>query len=454
MTHQKAKQILRPPSFAGRMVRGASEIVATLALVALVLVVVGAIAAIMLAPFYVSGKSFGLRGGVPYVAPYFGIFISSVLLISLNKKTRSKQRSKDGTTPIPLRVATSKTNSGCSHLLVFNWLLGVSLTVSILAAPFVAYRYFRPTQAALYLLPYAVVVLIGVVLAFFVQSMEREWKKGRLNVKSASRTKVASEYDQSVRKANRTIDTPKEDAEQRKSATPRLEPYDEPDEIPSAALRESTTKQFSQGSPPLTRESSSRSSLPDEPVFKTLRVTAEEQTDFNCRIRIRFLFFNGLGEEIALDDIHNRLYEMKIRYSAPLTLGYRSEVYLLQDNTMLKSNASYSLAPGDGFEMELVFQLTSNEPARFVFGLLLDYYMVKDRKQIVRSTIPSDCIYMLKAQSTHTFGPKARFELTGIDEAFVAALREQYAGDTDFLLYVDQIASILERHVSFRPILK
>jgi hypothetical protein len=231
--------------------------------------------------------------------------------------------------------------------------------------------------------------------------------------------------------------------------TPLLDPLGDPDAIPKESIGESVISEH-------ISESLSFNSGLSEPTFKTLRAVAKKENAERCTLKIRFVFLNTTSKQISIEDIHNRLYECKIVWHAPLTLGYHSEVKLLQDNTILKESRSYSLEPGDGYEIDLVFQLTrgDNEPTRHLFGLLVDYYTVEPSGRIDRKTMTSDCIYMMKCRSTHTFGPNAEFELTAIDQSFIEELKSRHENESGMLEYINQIESILKDHLAFRPIPK
>ena len=201
---------------------------------------------------------------------------------------------------------------------------------------------------------------------------------------------------------------------------------------------------------PLLKEMKTAAHL--NPAFKTLRVTADEQTS-GLKLRIRFICANPLDIEIAVDDIHVVLFERFIGENYRMTLGHISEVILTKDNTILKEDRSYSLCPGDGFEIDLVIGMSNkgDDPARVIFGLVIDY-ITDYAKAPSRKTMPSDCIYMVRYKSLTTFGPKTKIEIVAIDTEFLNYQRLKNSNDAQAIEYLETLQGILEKHQSFRPI--
>src|SRR5262245_55870387 len=103
------------------------------------------------------------------------------------------------------------------------------------------------------------------------------------------------------------------------------------------------------------------SSSNDEPIFKILRTSFQGLAPAKWRFKIRFLLFNHIAETLGLDDMHAAVYLRIVPTPPLLTIGYRGEANLSQDNSLWKDNQSYSLARNDGFEMTLAMDLSRIE---------------------------------------------------------------------------------------------
>lgn len=197
-----------------------------------------------------------------------------------------------------------------------------------------------------------------------------------------------------------------------------------------------------------------------EPLYRTLRVDTTAIGEARWRLTIRFLLFNALRETVGLDDIHARVYERNVPTPTFMTVSYRGDVLLQQDNTILKKDATYSLESGDGFEMALALEVTRFENAgvygtqeavvgsvRTVFGLLVDYYVVTGSRMIRRS-LPSDSLYMFEhlADRSMTHGT-----LTAVDTDKLAELRQRHRSNRPMMDVVQRLEDLLAEHLAFRP---
>ena len=198
----------------------------------------------------------------------------------------------------------------------------------------------------------------------------------------------------------------------------------------------------------------------DEPVFKTLRADLEKIGDAKWRLRIRFVFLNTLNETLAVDDMHTRLYEKELPGYYPATIGYRKDVLLLEDNTIWKDEKSYSLGPGDGYELVLVLEITrmagsegygtfreSAGPVSTVFGLLVDYYCATTTSGLERRALPSDCIYVFEAEDDSA-------EFRAIDSETIRELVSRYKTDQNAMKRLERLETLLADHLAFRPVPK
>ncbi|KFB69563.1 MAG: hypothetical protein CAPSK01_000726 [Candidatus Accumulibacter vicinus] len=145
---------------------------------------------------------------------------------------------------------------------------------------------------------------------------------------------------------------------------------------------------------------------------------------------------------------------------------YHSDVILTQDNTIWKDNRSYSLKSGDAFEMVLVMEMTRYEddnvpgPLRAVFGFLLDYIILTPSGGIVRKALPSDCIYLFEYKLLgHPGGENwkeisdledGEFVLRAIGHEEIAEMKKQYNNDSQKVKKIDDIESMLHKHMLSR----
>lgn len=481
----RAKELLRPPSWWQSLCwYVAGPVWADMFLITFWLVLPITVIAIPVAPVFVVLNAFGFPRGLVFLCPYVALCALWALSSFLYRgRTRDKltknekgaqndgpgkmgQCSTDTNEPrqVPvfstdflrdLRRSISTSRGAISFLTVFvPWflisLLMLLFTATAFVTPFViAFRYFSLLPALVCLLPCEalVVVIFGLIVLTRDKMRPGYLGSGTRPAVNSVKSHCSGSPVQHPKIHNilesKDISRPKPAL----PAKPRLKPLEEPDEIPTAALKKSSICRYKKPSGDEVAHDVIWAAK--SPLFKTMRVSAEPKNNLHCTLRISFVFLDTLLEEIVLDDIHNALYDMTIARAAPLTIGYRGEVYLLQDNTLLKQKGeSYSLKPGEGYEMDLVFEFTANEPSRFVFGLLVDYYSISGNS-ITRSAMPSDCIYMLKHDSKHSFGSNTKFELTAIDFAFVDDLRKRYMNDPDLLEYVAQIETVLIRHTQF-----
>lgn len=202
-----------------------------------------------------------------------------------------------------------------------------------------------------------------------------------------------------------------------------------------------------------------RSTSVQEPCFKTLRVSLEKISKAKWRFRIRFVFLNLTQDTITLDDIHTAIYVKYVPTPPYLTISYRGEMSLLQDNSVFKGDQDYSLLPGKGYEIVLVFEQTrlegaplyggdSEEPGPLisVCGLFVDYYYFRG-SEIQRKAIPSDTVYYFQCSDKEDEG-----ELHVVDEEFLQELSSRTYHSAKGI--VDKVEHIAAKHVSERPVPK
>ena len=193
------------------------------------------------------------------------------------------------------------------------------------------------------------------------------------------------------------------------------------------------------------------------PIFKTLRADVIKIGPAKWRFKVRFLFKNSLKQEIVVDDMHTRVYEKDVPTPAYMTIKYRGDVLLLQDNTIWKDNKSYSLKSNDGYEIVIVLEMTRIEgsplygpdhvrdgPVRTIFGLIIDYYYV-DGIDVKRGSLPSDCIYLFEYKNNYDWE-----ELKAIDSVVIEEIRMRHVGDSIMTPVVQRLEGLLTEHLSFR----
>lgn len=199
----------------------------------------------------------------------------------------------------------------------------------------------------------------------------------------------------------------------------------------------------------------------EEPVFKTLRVYLEKIAEARWRFKIRFVFKNVTEHVITLDDIHTAIYEKYVPAPPYATISYRGEMLLQQDNSILKEGQDYSLRPGEGYEMVLVFEQTRLEGAPLyggdfetpgamisICGLFVDYYYFEG-SEIVRRAIPSDTVYYFECADKSDRG-----HLHAVDATFIENLKGRTYHSAPAKSIVERVGAILEKHVAARPSLK
>ena len=168
----------------------------------------------------------------------------------------------------------------------------------------------------------------------------------------------------------------------------------------------------------------------------------------------------GLDREIVIDDMHAFHFETNAFAPLLLTISFYGDVWLRQDNTILKERRDYSLRPGDGYRINLLFEATRIEaiPAygllpfekeggvTVVFGLLLDYYSMTS-SGLDRRAIPSDRIYIFR------YGAEKGLWFEGLDADALKALKRRPANKTkEIQEFIQRLEGYLSKHLSFRPI--
>jgi hypothetical protein len=197
--------------------------------------------------------------------------------------------------------------------------------------------------------------------------------------------------------------------------------------------------------------------------FHTLRCEADPSGDGKWLLSITFEVWNPpLAPEIVIDDLHVRLFE-KDAFAPPLaTISYFGDVWLRQDNSILKDGRDYELKSGDGYQINLVLQATRVEGAPaygmlptetagqllVVFGLLLDYYW-REGATLKRATLPSDRIYV--------FNSSGKFQgsaMLSIDSGNITSLATAQHSNRATEKLVERLGEYVREHSSFRPVPK
>lgn len=165
------------------------------------------------------------------------------------------------------------------------------------------------------------------------------------------------------------------------------------------------------------------------------------------------MFSNGTSREIALDDVHAILYERFVAPSYQLDLSHIGEVKLLKDNCILKDQRSYSLHPGDGFKIDLALRMTnkSDDAARVIFGLLVDYLVDYAGASPTRQVCTSDSVYVVRYKN---LASPDLTEFIAVDREWLGEARSGRAAERGMIGYLDQLGGILQRHLSFQGIPK
>lgn len=199
--------------------------------------------------------------------------------------------------------------------------------------------------------------------------------------------------------------------------------------------------------------------IADTPVFRTLRLSHEDISPGKWKLKIRFLLFNSSLTSITVDDLHTRIYERQASSPPLLTIGYRRELFLLQDNSIWKQDESYHLASGDGYDMTVVLEVTRMEGSpvygsfgemsgafRAVFGFFVDYYTISPIDELRRYSIPSDCLYVFEcAERSGT----PHFQT--LSHEFIEELKVRFSQDVTRLTAISQLEKHVAEHMSRRP---
>jgi len=191
----------------------------------------------------------------------------------------------------------------------------------------------------------------------------------------------------------------------------------------------------------------------EEIGFHALRATAIPVDNGRWQLRIRAVLLNNGRDEIVFDDLHTAVY-FRIAPTPPLlTISYHGNAIILQDNTLFKDARSYSIAPGDGIEMDVLTQVTRYEgapsyygmreeggPVCVLFGLIADLYSTID-VQRSRRAVPSDSIYLFLCRIK---GAEPAFDV--ITTANAHSFKWPPRGYD-----ADSLADILGKHSAWRP---
>lgn len=169
-----------------------------------------------------------------------------------------------------------------------------------------------------------------------------------------------------------------------------------------------------------------------EPRFTTLSCDAEKITAARWRLAIDFELRNDLDREIVIDDFHAMEFERNA-YAPPLaTISYFGDVWLKQDNSIVRDGRDYALKPGDGYRITLCFEATRVEGApaygRFeapvdgallvVFGIVTDYYHDDDDGEMVRRARSSDRLYVFHSKGGYRGNELESFDLARLSAPF------------------------------------
>lgn len=198
-----------------------------------------------------------------------------------------------------------------------------------------------------------------------------------------------------------------------------------------------------------------------EPRFSTLGCDAYQVGKAKWQLEIEFEIRNLLDREIVIDDIHACHFETNAFAPPLLTISFYGDVWLRQDNTILKEKRDYSLLPGDGYRINLLFEATRIEAApaygvlpaetegsvTVVFGLLLDYYSMTASSELDRRAIPSDCIYVFQ-YSANEMAPWFK----GIDADELEDLKRRHSDSKEKQEFIQRLEGYLSEHLNFRPV--
>jgi len=215
------------------------------------------------------------------------------------------------------------------------------------------------------------------------------------------------------------------------------------------------------------RDKSSIRRLPGAPAALTTPVVRFHTLHCHCdsiglarwALQVEFVVKNDLLNEIAIDDMHARIFEANA-FAPPLaTISYYGDVRLLQDNSILVERRKYSLAPDEGYRIKLHLEASRIEAAPVygkyptetkgravvVFGLLVDYY-VDTGTELSRRVLPSDCIYLFEFPG----GATATCDLRALDTAALQRLRNQPGLGKERDKFIDRLNRYLNEHIDFQ----
>ena len=170
-------------------------------------------------------------------------------------------------------------------------------------------------------------------------------------------------------------------------------------------------------------------------------------------MRLRSVLINTTNNSIVFDDLHTVIYA-RISPTPPLlTISYHGNAIILQDNTLFKEQKSYSISPSDGIEFDIITQVSRYEempsyypmreeagPICVLFGLIADYYDTVDPRRS-RGSVTTDSLFIFICRA-HGMSPEL-IEVTRENASTVSWPPRGYE--------FDPLASILEKHSSFRP---
>jgi hypothetical protein len=197
-----------------------------------------------------------------------------------------------------------------------------------------------------------------------------------------------------------------------------------------------------------------------EPQFSTLGCDAIPVGKAKWRLLVEFQLLNpSSSRPLVIDDMHARLFETDA-HAPPLgMISYYGDVWLKQDNTLLKDKGRrYDLPTGDGYIINLAFEATRIEaapaygmypapkeaPVTLVFGLLLDYYFNAPSGP-ERHVIPSDALYVFQGSAENpTF--------LAVTSRSLPSLRARVAGNKRGEGFIRRLEAHLAAHLQFRAV--
>jgi hypothetical protein len=192
-----------------------------------------------------------------------------------------------------------------------------------------------------------------------------------------------------------------------------------------------------------------------EPQFSTLHCRSHQAGEATWQLEIEFEIRNrSTTHDMVIDDVHACLYERNAFPPPYLTIGHFGDVVLRQDNRIVKERRIYSLAPGDGYVMNLMFHASRIEGvagitsdgsektgrAIAVFGLLLDYY-VNTPFGLDRRTVPSEALYLFASFSDEV--------IRSLDDTHIRELQASHASDAWMRDFCQRLESYLAQHRAF-----